>query len=67
MRSSDATTVVVNPMKVDLDEVRETLTEAARAADGVLRHERLFAAVEQGDVQTILKALNDHGARTYLT
>ncbi|SNY31310.1 GntR family transcriptional regulator [Paractinoplanes atraurantiacus] len=41
--------------------------EAARAAEGVLRHERLFAAVERGDVQGIAAALNDHGARTYLT
>jgi DNA-binding GntR family transcriptional regulator len=41
--------------------------ETARAVDGVLRHERLFAAVEGGDVQGILKALNQHGARTYLS
>jgi DNA-binding GntR family transcriptional regulator len=41
--------------------------EIARASDGVHRHERLFAAVEQGDTAGIRAALNDHGARTYLT
>jgi DNA-binding GntR family transcriptional regulator len=41
--------------------------EAARAEDGVLRHERLFTAVEAGDTAGILEALNAHGARTYLT
>jgi DNA-binding GntR family transcriptional regulator len=40
--------------------------ETARALDGVLRHERLFAAVETGDTPAILAALSDHGARTYL-
>lgn len=40
--------------------------EAARAADGVLRHERLFTAVEAGDTARILGALSRHGARTYL-
>jgi DNA-binding GntR family transcriptional regulator len=42
-------------------------SETARAADGVHRHERLFASVETGDTAGILAALNDHGARAYLT
>ncbi|MEU4239987.1 GntR family transcriptional regulator [Actinoplanes sp. NPDC026619] len=41
--------------------------ETARAEDGVLRHERLFAAVEAGDADGVVSALTDHGARTYLT
>ncbi|MBL7260330.1 GntR family transcriptional regulator [Paractinoplanes lichenicola] len=41
--------------------------EAARAEDGVLRHERLFAAVEEGDTAAVLEALSAHGARTYLS
>ncbi|MBW6432146.1 GntR family transcriptional regulator [Actinoplanes hulinensis] len=40
--------------------------ETARAVDGVLRHERLFAAVEIGATAEILEALGTHGARTYL-
>ncbi|XVU26886.1 GntR family transcriptional regulator [Actinoplanes sp. CA-054009] len=40
--------------------------EVARAADGVLRHERLLTAVERGDVKGIVKALSEHGARAYL-
>lgn len=40
--------------------------EVARAADGVHRHERLFAAVERGDAAGIVEALDAHGARTYL-
>lgn len=40
--------------------------ETARALDGVLRHERLFTAVENGDTVAILEALSGHGARTYL-
>ncbi|GIF18850.1 DNA-binding GntR family transcriptional regulator [Actinoplanes tereljensis] len=40
--------------------------ETARAEDGVVRHERLFAAVERGDSAGILKALGEHGARAYL-
>jgi DNA-binding GntR family transcriptional regulator len=40
--------------------------ETARAEDGVLRHERLFAAVERGDMTGILEALGAHGARAYL-
>lgn len=40
--------------------------EVARAADGVHRHERLFAAVERGDTTEVLVALGGHGARTYL-
>lgn len=40
--------------------------EAARASDGVLRHERLFAAVSSGDVARIVDALAAHGATAYL-
>jgi DNA-binding GntR family transcriptional regulator len=40
--------------------------ETARAEDGVLRHERLFAAVEAGDAKGVVRALTEHGARTYL-
>lgn len=40
--------------------------EVARASDGVLRHERLFAAVDSGDVAQIMEALSGHGATTYL-
>ena len=40
--------------------------EAARAADGVHRHERLIAAIERGDAEAILPALGAHGARAYL-
>jgi DNA-binding GntR family transcriptional regulator len=41
--------------------------ELARASDGVHRHEKLFTAVELGDTEAILTALNAHGARTYLS
>jgi DNA-binding GntR family transcriptional regulator len=41
--------------------------EAARAEDGVHRHERLFGALESGDKADILAALGAHGARAYLT
>jgi DNA-binding GntR family transcriptional regulator len=41
--------------------------ERARAEDGVHRHERLFAAVEQGGTEGILAELAAHGARAYLT
>jgi DNA-binding GntR family transcriptional regulator len=37
--------------------------EVAEASDGVHRHERLLAAVENG---TVLEELGAHGARTYL-
>lgn len=40
--------------------------EAARASDGVHRHERLFEAVRLGGATEILAALNEHGARAYL-
>ena len=40
--------------------------EVAEPSDGVHRHERLLAAVEQGDPESIIAALNGHGARTYL-
>jgi hypothetical protein len=38
----------------------------AEPSDGVHRHERLLAAVEHGDPESIIAALNGHGARTYL-
>jgi DNA-binding GntR family transcriptional regulator len=41
--------------------------EVAQPSDGVHRHERLFAAVEQGDLAEIRAALGAHGARTYLS
>jgi DNA-binding GntR family transcriptional regulator len=41
--------------------------EVARAEDGVLRHERLLAAVAEGDVARIREALSGHGATAYLT
>ena len=41
--------------------------EAADAADGVHRHERLMAAVERGDADEVLAELSAHGARTYLS
>ena len=41
--------------------------EAARAEDGVHRHERLFEAVANGDKAGITAALGAHGARAYLT
>jgi DNA-binding GntR family transcriptional regulator len=40
--------------------------ESARASEGVVRHERLFAAVERGDRDEILEELSGHGARAYL-
>jgi DNA-binding GntR family transcriptional regulator len=40
--------------------------EVAQASNGVLRHERLFAAVQSGDVAHIRAALGDHGATAYL-
>jgi DNA-binding GntR family transcriptional regulator len=40
--------------------------EVADALDGVRRHERLFEAVAAGDVETVLAALGQHGARSYL-
>jgi DNA-binding GntR family transcriptional regulator len=40
--------------------------EVAAPADGVHRHERLTAVVEDGDADAILAELNRHGARTYL-
>jgi hypothetical protein len=33
----------------------------------VHRHERLLAAVRQGDAELIMAALGSHGARTYLS
>ena len=40
--------------------------EIAEPSDGVHRHERLLAAVQQGDATAIMAALSAHGARTYL-
>jgi DNA-binding GntR family transcriptional regulator len=40
--------------------------EVAQASDGVARHERLLAAVAQGDADVVLSALGGHGARAYL-
>lgn len=40
--------------------------EAQRASEGVHRHERLFAAVERGDRDSIFEELSSHGARAYL-
>ncbi|MEU8231532.1 GntR family transcriptional regulator [Actinoplanes sp. NPDC048967] len=40
--------------------------EVAEPSDGVHRHERLLAAIEQGEPESIIAALNGHGARTYL-
>jgi DNA-binding GntR family transcriptional regulator len=40
--------------------------EAARASEGVHRHERLFAAVADGDHAGIVAELSGHGARAYL-
>jgi DNA-binding GntR family transcriptional regulator len=41
--------------------------ETARASDGVVRHERLFAAVASHDAAKIMAALSGHGATAYLT
>ncbi|MBE1490580.1 GntR family transcriptional regulator [Plantactinospora soyae] len=41
--------------------------ETATATDGVHRHERLFAAVADGDPQTVLAELAAHGGRSYLS
>lgn len=41
--------------------------ETAAPADGVVRHERLFAAIESDDHSEILAVLGAHGARTYLS
>jgi DNA-binding GntR family transcriptional regulator len=40
--------------------------ELARPDDGVRRHERLFTAVETGNVASVLAELTTHGARSYL-
>jgi DNA-binding GntR family transcriptional regulator len=39
--------------------------QARSPQDGVRRHQRLFEAVAAGDVQQVLTALGDHGARSY--
>jgi DNA-binding GntR family transcriptional regulator len=41
--------------------------EVARAEDGVARHERLLAAVTEGNAEAVLSALGGHGARAYLS
>jgi DNA-binding GntR family transcriptional regulator len=40
--------------------------ERAQPLDGVHRHERLLHAVRDGDVDAVLLALSEHGARSYL-
>lgn len=40
--------------------------EARAPLDGVRRHETLLAALETDDVEVVLRALAEHGARTYL-
>ena len=40
--------------------------EVAEPSDGVHRHERLLAAIAEGDSASIIAALSGHGARTYL-
>ena len=50
-------------MAINLRREAET---TADPLDGVRRHERLFAAVEGGDLPTVLAALAGHGAREYL-
>lgn len=40
--------------------------ELARPADGVLRHERLFAVVRSADADAVLAQLSAHGAQSYL-
>jgi DNA-binding GntR family transcriptional regulator len=50
-------------MAVNLRREAET---KADPMDGVRRHERLFAAVEQGDPADVQAALSAHGARDYL-
>lgn len=42
-------------------------SRVATPLDGVRRHERLLAALETGDPVTALAALEQHGARRYLT
>ncbi|MGH3856221.1 MAG: GntR family transcriptional regulator [Pseudonocardiaceae bacterium] len=39
--------------------------QARTPQDGVRRHQRLFDAVAAGDVDEVLTALSDHGARSY--
>jgi DNA-binding GntR family transcriptional regulator len=39
----------------------------AQASDGVARHERLLAAVAEGNSEAVLSALGRHGARAYLS
>jgi DNA-binding GntR family transcriptional regulator len=41
--------------------------EVARAEDGVARHERLLAAVTEGNAEAVLSTLGGHGARAYLS
>jgi DNA-binding GntR family transcriptional regulator len=41
--------------------------EVTQPSDGVHRHERLFAAVADGDPEAVLAELASHGARSYLT
>jgi DNA-binding GntR family transcriptional regulator len=41
-------------------------TEQRDADEGVARHRRLLDALATGDLQTVLDALDRHGARTYI-
>jgi DNA-binding GntR family transcriptional regulator len=50
-------------MAVNLRREAETTSDRM---DGVRRHERLFAAVTDGDPASVLAALTSHGARSYL-
>lgn len=46
--------------------LRREAESTADPMDGVRRHERLFAAVVDGDPEAVLTALATHGARSYL-
>jgi DNA-binding GntR family transcriptional regulator len=41
-------------------------SEQRDADEGVARHRRLLDALATGDLQTVLDALDGHGARTYI-
>jgi len=49
-------------MAANLRREAQTLT----AQDGIRRHQRLFDAVVAGDLDAVLAALADHGARAFL-
>jgi DNA-binding GntR family transcriptional regulator len=50
------------PMAANLRREAATLGKAA----GIQRHERLLAALQTNDVQLVLRALQEHGARRFL-